>query len=180
MSHRFTLSWHASPDGPALRTASLSSFPSPLIIYPFFSSPLSPSLSPVAAFQVNSSQADVPCPSTSESRWTAQRCPATAPRTPIVSATSSGIGSQGRTDRGSAGERARARFSTLPVSRYRPDRRPLPISLPPPICRVVAARPHTRILTSRHAGLNVFLVCVPIAWVSHFLKWESASTFTRM
>ena len=37
-----------------------------------------------------------------------------------------------------------------------------------------------RLNTSPNLGLNVLLVLIPIAWVSHFKEWAHGLTFARM
>jgi hypothetical protein len=47
----------------------------------------------------------------------------------------------------------------------------------------VAARVHLRILTHclfHNAGLNVLVLLIPIAWVSHLKEWAHGLTFARM
>ncbi len=57
---------------------------------------------------------------------------------------------------------------------------PIPFFSPNLSSRSTATHAYTHPIASRHAGLNIFVVCIPLAWVSHFMKWGSGSTFTRM
>jgi hypothetical protein len=36
------------------------------------------------------------------------------------------------------------------------------------------------LLTFRNTGLNVLVVFIPLAWVSHFHEWAHGVTFARM
>jgi hypothetical protein len=54
-----------------------------------------------------------------------------------------------------------------------------------PIPRFLSELPHPghtleHSTHSLHVGLNVFLVCIPIAWVAHFNEWTSGRIFARM
>ena len=61
-------------------------------------------------------------------------------------------------------------LSTLPVSRS---------SLVLGVRHGIYAHPNT-LLTLRNAGLNVLVIFIPLAWVSHFHEWTHGLTFARM
>jgi hypothetical protein len=84
---------------------------------------------------------------------------------PVKAPVPPNIASGERTDGGSAGSRVHVPLSSLPVS--------LRLTSATDICA-------NTLLTFRKAGVNVLVVFIPLAWVSHFRGWSHETTFARM
>ena len=97
----------------------------------------------------------------------AKYCPYRAPqlKDPVPSTIASGVVCRERTDSGSAGRRVHMPLSSLPVS--------LRLTSGANICAIT-------LLTFPGAGLNVLVIFIPLAWVSHFHEWTHGLTFARM
>lgn len=83
---------------------------------------------------------------------------------PAPSTIVSGVVSQERTESGSAGNGVHMLLSLLPVSLRLTD-----------ICA-----PEYSTHLFRNAGINILIVFIPFAWVSHFYEWTHGLTFARM